>query len=154
MRSRWAALTAVAGMLVLFAGCSESAPPFNDTPVLQNIFPSNITAGSGGFTLFIQGSGFIANSMGVSFAYWNGSPRSTFFNTVTGQLQVQIPASDVATATSANVTVVNPAPGGGMSQVVPPLDIFTDRGSPGRADDYVPFSYEPGIGWPGLRAHC
>jgi hypothetical protein len=115
MRSRWAALAAVAGIVVLLGGCSDNTPPFNATPVLQNIFPSNITAGSSTFTLFIQGTGFIADSMGVSFAYWNGSPRSTFLNTTTGQLQVQIPASDVAIATSADVTVVNPAPGGGMS---------------------------------------
>ena len=126
MRSRWAALTAVAGMLMLAGGCSTQKPPFNDTPVLQTLFPSNITAGSNGFTLFIQGTGFIADSMGVSFAYWNGSPRSTFLNATTSQLEVQIPASDVATANTVNVTVVNPAPGGGMSQspltftIVPP----------------------------------
>ncbi|HXQ25633.1 MAG TPA: hypothetical protein VN822_04420 [Candidatus Acidoferrales bacterium] len=116
-RSRWAALTSIAGMLVLLGSCGgQKAPAFNATPILQNLFPSNITAGSDGFTLVITGSGFISGSKGASFAYWGGSPRSTTFDQVANHLVVQISASDLATANSVNVTVVNPAPGGGISQ--------------------------------------
>jgi hypothetical protein len=104
-------------MLVLLGSCgSQNAPPFNATPILQNLFPSNITAGSDGFTLVITGNGFMSGSKGATFAYWNGSPRSTTFDRVANHLVVQIPASDLATANSVNVTVANPAPGGGMSQ--------------------------------------
>lgn len=116
-RSRWAALTSIAGMLVLLGSCGgQKPPPFNATPILQNLFPSNITAGSDGFTLVITGNGFMSGSKGASFAYWNGSPRSTTFDRVANHLVVQIPASDVAAANSVNVTVANPAPGGGVSQ--------------------------------------
>ncbi|HKV06048.1 MAG TPA: IPT/TIG domain-containing protein [Candidatus Acidoferrales bacterium] len=117
-RSRWAALTLIAATLVLLANCGgSSAPKINDTPVTQQIFPSNVTAGSDGFTMFITGTGFISGAKGVTFAYWNGSSRSTTLNVTTNQLLVQIPASDVATANNGiSITVANPAPGGGPSQ--------------------------------------
>jgi hypothetical protein len=114
-RSWRAALTSVAGLLVLLAGCGGGARAINSTPGITNLFPSNITAGSDDFTLVIAGTGFISNSSGVTFAYWNGSPRSTTLNTITGQLQVSISAADVASPGVPQVTVWNPAPGGGTS---------------------------------------
>jgi hypothetical protein len=103
-------------VIVLLGSCGGSnAPPFNATPTITNLFPSVITAGSDSFTLSVVGTGFISSAKGVSFLYWNGFPRSTTLDQITGQLQVQIPASDVAAADVVNVTVVNPAPGGGMS---------------------------------------
>ena len=103
-------------MLVLLGSCGgQKAPAFPPTPTLTDLFPSNITAGSDGFVMFIRGTGFMSSSKGVSFAYWNGSPRSTTFDQVANQLVVQISASDVASANSVNVTVANPEPGG-MSQ--------------------------------------
>lgn len=113
-RSRWVALILLAGVLTA-GGCGSKAPAFNATPVIQNLFPSNITAGSESFTMSVQGSGFVSGALGVSFVYWNGSPRSTSFNLTTGQLQVQIPASDVLTPNTVTVTAVNPGPGGGES---------------------------------------
>ena len=113
--SRWAALMSVGGIFLLGSCGGSSAPPFNATPAISNLFPSNITAGSQDFTLFVVGTGFISSSKGVSFVYWNGFPRSTTLNQTTGQLEVQIFASDVATANTVNVMVENPAPGGGMS---------------------------------------
>ena len=73
-------------------GIGINQPPFNATPAITGLFPSNITAGSQGFTLFVAGTGFIADSKGVTFAYWNGSPRSSTLNITTGQLAVTIPA--------------------------------------------------------------
>ena len=117
-RSWWGALALAAGTVVLLGGCGgSSAPPFNATPAVTNLFPSNITAGSDGFTLAITGTGIISSAKGVTFAYWNGSPRSTTYNAVTNQLLVTIPASDVALAGSPQVTLWNPLPGGGMSTV-------------------------------------
>ena len=55
---------------------------------MTNIFPSNVTAGSQGFTMFVTGSGFHSGLQGVTFAYWNGSARSTALNAQTGELAV------------------------------------------------------------------
>ncbi len=117
-RSWWGALALAAGTVVLLGGCGGSnAPPFNATPAVTNLFPSNITAGSDGFTLAITATGIISSAKGVTFAYWDGSPRSTTYNATTNQLLVVIPASDVALAGSPQVTLWNPLPGGGMSTV-------------------------------------
>lgn len=114
---RCAALAFLAGLLV-FVGCGggSSLSTTNATPVPQSAIPSNITAGSDGFTIFLTGTGFVSSSQGVTFAYWNGAPRSTIFNATTNQLAVQIPASDVVTAGVGDITLVNPPPGGGPSQ--------------------------------------
>jgi len=114
-RSRWAALVSMVGSLLLGSCGGSSAPPFNATPAITNLFPSLITAGSDSFTLSVVGTGFISGAKGVSFVYWNGFPRSTSFDQITGQLHVQVPASDVVAANVVNVTVVNPGPGGGLS---------------------------------------
>lgn len=114
---RCAALAFLAGLLVV-AGCGggSSLTSTNATPVPQSAIPSNITAGSDGFTVFLTGTGFVSSSQGVTFAYWNGAPRSTVFNVTTNQLAVQILASDVAVAGVGDITLVNPPPGGGPSQ--------------------------------------
>lgn len=112
--SRWAALALIVGILLL-GGCGSSAPPVNATPTITNLFPSNITAGSQDFTLFVAGTGLISSAKGASFVYWNGFSRSTTLNQITGQLEVHIFAADVASPGTVNVTIANPAPGGGMS---------------------------------------
>jgi trimeric autotransporter adhesin len=126
-RSRWVAFTSVAVALVLLGSCGggQKIPEFNATPTVTGFFPSNITAGSQGFTMVVTGTGFQSNSQGVTFVNWNGSPRSTTFDDTTGDLLVQIFASDVATANTVGITATNPVPGGGTSQVIPPGDIFT-----------------------------
>ena len=82
----------------------------NPVPTITAINPSSAVAGSGGFTLTIIGTNFVNGSV----VRWNGSPRTTTFVSST-RLEAAIPASDVATAGTANVTVFNPAPGGGTS---------------------------------------
>lgn len=112
--ARWALSASLAGILLAIAGCGgNSSPPYNQTPAITAIVPSNITAGSAGFTIFISGTGFISGSKGASFGYWNGAARSTNFNTTTGQLQMFVLASDVASQGTAQITVINPGPGGG-----------------------------------------
>jgi hypothetical protein len=125
-RSRWVAFTSVAATLVLLGSCGgQKIPAFNPTPAVTGFFPSNITAGSQAFTLSVSGTGFQSNVQGVTFINWNGAPRSSTYDQNTGQLLVQIFASDVATANSISLTATNPVPGGGTSQVVSPTDIFT-----------------------------
>jgi trimeric autotransporter adhesin len=114
-RSRSVALLWVAAILI-FGGCGGGNKlPFNATPTVSDLFPSVITAGSDGFTMAVTGTGFISGSTGVTFINWNGSPRSTSFNQNTGQLSVQIFASDVLTPNQITVTATNPGPGGGTS---------------------------------------
>lgn len=84
--------------------------PGNPVPVVTGLSPSSAMAGESGLTLTVNGSGFV----GSSVVYWNGSPRATTY--VSGSvLEASISAADLATAGSANVTVVSPAPGGGAS---------------------------------------
>ena len=82
----------------------------NPVPVLSEITPDTVTAGSNDFLLTVTGSNFIPESV----LRWNGSDRATTYLSDT-QLQATIPASDVMNAGTADITVFNPAPGGGAS---------------------------------------
>lgn len=86
--------------------------PANPAPTISNLSPSSVAPGGMAFTLTVTGGGFISSSS----VNWNGSPRvTTFVNSM--QLTATILASDIATAGTANITVTNPAPGGGTSAV-------------------------------------
>ncbi|HEV2426068.1 MAG TPA: choice-of-anchor D domain-containing protein [Terriglobia bacterium] len=74
------------------------------------LVPASIRPGSAAFTLTINGAGFVSGST----AYWNGSARATTFVNGT-QVKATINASDIASAQTASVTVLNPSPGGGYS---------------------------------------
>jgi hypothetical protein len=82
----------------------------NPVPTTSGLNPSSRTAEGPGFTLTVNGTNFI----GSSAVRWNGANRTTTFVSGT-QLTAAIPASDIATPGTAQVTVVNPAPGGGTS---------------------------------------
>jgi hypothetical protein len=60
--------------------------------------------------LTITGINFVNGSV----VRWNGNNRQTTFLSAT-QVSAQIPASDIASAGTAQVSVFNPAPGGGSS---------------------------------------
>ena len=72
--------------------------------------PSSAAAGSAAFTLTVNGVGFVTGAT-VNF---NGAPKATTFVSNT-QITAAILASDIATAGTANVTVINPAPTPGPS---------------------------------------
>jgi hypothetical protein len=82
----------------------------NPVPVLTTLTPSQVTAGSAGFTLQVTGSNFI----GASVVRWNGADLSTTYVNA-GALSAAVPADRISAAGSANITVFNPAPGGGVS---------------------------------------
>ena len=84
--------------------------PNNPLPVAGSLSPSSATAGTAGFTLTVNGSNFIASSV----IRWNGANRTTTFVSST-QIRASIPATDIASAGSSNVTVFSPSPGGGTS---------------------------------------
>ncbi|MBI3595608.1 MAG: Ig-like domain-containing protein [Nitrospirae bacterium] len=86
----------------------------NPVPTLALLTPNSIIAGSGAFTLILNGGSFLPSSS-VNFG---GTVLTPIFISST-QLQVNVPASAVATPGTIQVTVTNPAPGGGISNSLP-----------------------------------
>ena len=80
----------------------------NPVPTLTSISPDNTAAGGAEFTLTVDGTNFVASSV----VRWDGADRTTTLVSST-QLTATIPASDIASARTAAVTVFNPAPDGG-----------------------------------------
>jgi|GEM_PF-2359107 len=72
-------------------------------PTNDSVNPTSRLAGSGAFTLTVNGTNFVN---GESIVRWNGSNRTTTFVSST-QLTAAINGTDVATAGTANVTVFN-----------------------------------------------
>jgi|SRR5438552_4511701 len=88
---------------------AQSNPvPFIDQPLV----PGNALPGGPGFTLTVNGTGFVSGSV----VNWNKAALVTTF-VGNSQLTATVPAADIATASTVAVTVVNPSPGGGTSNV-------------------------------------
>ena len=85
----------------------------NPVPTITSLAPSSATAGGPGFTLAVNGTIFVSGAV----IRWNGTARTTTFVSAT-QLTTSITTTDIATAGTIPVTVVNPAPGGGTSNAV------------------------------------
>ena len=98
--------------------------PPNPTPTLTGLNPNSTPVGGSQFTLTITGTNFINGST----VHWNNSPRVTTYVSPT-QLTATIPASDIANAGTANITVLNPSPGGGASNA-----LTSTIGNPGGSD--------------------
>jgi hypothetical protein len=81
--------------------------------VNQPLIPATIAPGGPEFALTVNGTGFVSGSV-VS---WNGRARNTTFIS-SSQLTATIMASDIATPSTAAVSVFSPSPGGGRSNVV------------------------------------
>jgi|HubBroStandDraft_6_1064221.scaffolds.fasta_scaffold00458_1 hypothetical protein len=88
-----------------------TASAANPAPTLTSISPTSATAGGAAFTLTLTGTNFIAGSL-VNFG---ANPQLTPTSQTATQLQVTVPATDIATGGTVNVSVFNPAPGGGTS---------------------------------------
>jgi hypothetical protein len=83
------------------AGIAQTTMP---VPQIANpLVPTAVAPGSAGFTLTVNGTGFVSGST----VYWNGSPRTTTYESA-ARLTAAINASDVAVPTSGSVTVHNP----------------------------------------------
>lgn len=85
----------------------------NAVPAITSISPNSAVEGSAGFTLTVNGNGFVAGSV----VRWDGSPRTTTFVSAT-QVMAAVLATDLVGTGQASVSVFNPAPGGGTSNVV------------------------------------
>ena len=79
----------------------------------QPLVPDTTPAAGSEFTLKVNGTGFVRGSI----VNWNGTALATAFVNG-GQLTANVPAANIATTTTASVSVTNPAPGGGTSNKV------------------------------------
>jgi hypothetical protein len=101
----------LAGISLLgFSTAGGSALPSNPVPTIEALSPNSSTLGGESFTLSVVGSNFIPGST----VQWNASSLHT---TVVSDTLVTayIPASFLSMPGPDAVTVVNPGPGGGVS---------------------------------------
>jgi hypothetical protein len=94
----------------------------NPTPTLASTLDTSVPAGWPGFQLTVNGTNFVA----ASVLEWNGIDRVTTVASST-ELKAAIPADQLVSPGAAQISVVNPSPGGGASsplaiqvQAVPP----------------------------------
>jgi trimeric autotransporter adhesin len=117
---RAAVLATALGAVVLLTGCYDFNPNLGAAPTqssaIFSISPSARAAGCSGFTLDIQGTGFVNGAI----VEWNGSTRATNFESPT-ELLATITDSDLATQGQATVGVSIPGQmqGNDLSNLVP-----------------------------------
>jgi uncharacterized repeat protein (TIGR02543 family) len=99
----------------------------NPVPMITSLSPTTITVGSPDFVLTVNGTNFI----NISVVQWNGTSLTTTFVS-SERLLATVPASNITAAGAISITVVNPAPGGGVSNVL----FFTVVIRPATIGDY------------------
>ncbi len=87
---------------------------YGAVPAISGISPNLVQAGSSDFPLTVTGTGFNENST----IELNSAPLATTYVSST-QLTATVTANQIASLGWAAVTVANPSPGGGVSQVAP-----------------------------------
>jgi len=111
-------------LIILSAICPAAPAQTNPVPrINQPLLPTVAVPGGTGFTLTVNGTGFVA----ASVVNWNGSPRATTFVSA-AQVTASISTADIAEATTAVITVSSQAPGGGTSNF-----LFFQVGNPASA---------------------
>jgi hypothetical protein len=102
---------------LLLAGCGSGSknistpqPNLNPIPTVSSVSPNSVTAGAPDTTVTISGGNFIVSSV----ASLSGQTLKTTLVSNT-QLTAAIPAAILASGAVQNITVTNPAPGGGTS---------------------------------------
>jgi parallel beta-helix repeat protein len=85
----------------------------NPVPALTSVSPDTALAGTPGLTLTLNGSQFVRTSE----VRWNGARRTTTYVSST-RLTAALTATDLAQAGTGQITVFNPAPGGGTSNAL------------------------------------
>jgi hypothetical protein len=122
-------------MLASAVAAAQSNPvPFINQPLV----PMTAAPGGPGFTLTVNGTEFVSTSV----VNWNGTALATTFVT-SSQLTATVPASNIAVPGTAAVTVMNPAPGGGVSNVMY-FDVANQASSLVFSDFYGVFNSLPG----------
>lgn len=90
-----------------------TGPAPNPVPSVSSIEPGSASAGSSSLQLHVYGNQFASGAK----VYWNGSARTTQVVDA-NHIVATISAADLQSAGTAGVSVVNPAPGGGESNLV------------------------------------
>src|SRR5579863_4328736 len=88
---------------------SANPVPFLNEP----LSPDAVGLAGTEFSLTVNGTGFVPGAV----VKWNGSARTTTF-VGNSRVMAEILPADISNFNTASVTVVNPAPGGGTSNVV------------------------------------
>ncbi len=89
-----------------------------EQPLISNLNPNTIGAGSAAFTLVITGTGFVSSS---TVTFGNDTITPTAGDITSTQITVEIPAKDVQSPATVNVTVNNPDGSGIAGQDVSSL---------------------------------
>jgi hypothetical protein len=103
-----AALVCMVPILSAALALAQNSVPFVNQPLV----PASAVPGGPGFTLTMNGTGFVSGAT----VNWNGTALATTF-VRSSQSTATVPPANIATASSAAVTVTNPTPGGGSSSV-------------------------------------
>jgi len=82
----------------------------NPAPVITTLAPTSLVMGSPDTVLTVNGTGFVSTSL----VQINATNYPTTFVSVT-QLKATIPAAQISSPGTLNITVLTPAPGGGTS---------------------------------------
>jgi hypothetical protein len=114
----WIATSVFLAILLAVVNCPARPPIGGAAPtpvpqIEQPLVPAAATPGHADLTLTVNGSGFVPGAT----VNWNGSPLITHFVNA-GQLTATVPASEMAAAATASVTVTNSGLGGRASNVV------------------------------------
>ena len=108
------------------------------TPSIVSLSPTSATAAGAAFPLIVNGSGFIASSVVVWTSGGASTDLATTFTSAT-QLTAQVPASLIAAAGTASVTVRN----GGAGSPVSAAASFTIASGGGGGGTFALSSLEP-----------
>src|SRR5713101_4456596 len=110
MKRSWTTLAVAFAALFAAAGCGGTCTTFqvNTGATLTFLSPADATAGGQGFTLTVNGSGFVNNTV----VQWNGKNRTTTFVSAT-QVTAAINTADIASAGTIFVQTLNPNPAQG-----------------------------------------
>ena len=106
------------------AATSPTVTVPSPAPTISSLSPASVATGGPAFTLTVFGTGFVNGSV----VRLNGDSRTTTYVSA-AQLTATIPAADVASAGSRQITVANPSPGGGVSNAAA-LTVTSDLPAP------------------------
>lgn len=102
------ACLAMLAALTLACGYSSKTTP-GTMPAISQLSPDSAAAGGAAFTLTVNGSNFAS----AAVVNWNGTAQTT--TVITGsQLMIPVTAAMIASSGTIQVTVTNPATGGGI----------------------------------------
>ncbi|HXO87402.1 MAG TPA: hypothetical protein VN885_02060 [Candidatus Acidoferrales bacterium] len=104
----------ICALMLLLPSCQQQIK--SPAPVITSLSPTSIAAQQPAFELEVDGANFTPSSI----VTWNGSARTTLFET-TKEIKAQIFASDIEQPGQASVAVVTEPPGGGTTKTL----IFT-----------------------------